>query len=237
VGDKRNTLYCLDPATGAVQWTRQFGAGVYPAPTLDADTVYTGSWDGHYYALDRANGQVRWAFSHPGRPYHLGGRPDSAAPILVDGKLIVQCLGTRVTALNAKDGKEVWHWRAPPLRIFNVTAATNGSIAIVSTFGNAYEFPFGIALTGLDIDTGRELWQIPGPGGLTAPVFTAGNRFCVGSMGSPFLYGFQLHDDATGGPTLRWRRRTGGVMYESLPAVSGALAFFLSNDGWLRAVK
>ena len=36
---------------------------------------------------------------------------------------------------------------------------------------------------------------------------------------------------------LLWRLKTGGVMYESLPAVSGNLGFFLSNDGWLRAVQ
>jgi hypothetical protein len=31
--------------------------------------------------------------------------------------------------------------------------------------------------------------------------------------------------------------KTGGIMTESLPAVSGNPGFFLSNDGWLRAIR
>ncbi len=74
-------------------------------------------------------------------------------------------------------------------------------------------------------------------GGLTAPVFTARDRFTIGSMGSPFLYGYQLGESPEEPPKLLWRLKTGGVMYESLPAVSGNLGFFLSNDGWMRAVQ
>ena len=56
-------------------------------------------------------------------------------------------------------------------------------------------------------------------------------------MGSPFLYGYQLGESPEEPPKLLWRLKTGGVMYESLPAVSGNLGFFLSNDGWMRAVQ
>jgi hypothetical protein len=118
-----------------------------------------------------------------------------------------------------------------------VTAATDGRTVFASIFGNAYEFPFDVSLVGLDLKTGRELWQVPGVGGLTAPVVTAGNRFIVGSMGRPFLCGYQMGNSPAEPPRLLWRLKTGGVMYESLPAVSGNLGFFLSNDGWLRAVR
>jgi outer membrane protein assembly factor BamB len=237
VGNMEGTFYCLDPANGATQWTRKFSDGVYPAPTLDEDRVITGSWDGHYYALDRTDGKVIWAYSRPGYAYHIGGRPDSAAPVLVDGKVIVQVLGGNFVALNAETGNEEWEWSGKPWRICNVTAATDGRTVFVSIFGNAYERPYGIKLFGLDLDTGRELWEVPNAGGLTSPVITAGNRFVVGSMNSPFIYGYQLGNSPTDAPQMLWRFKTGGVMYESLPAVSGNLAFFLSNDGWLRAIQ
>ena len=104
-------------------------------------------------------------------------------------------------------------------------------------FGNAYEWPFDMSLFGLDLATGQELWQIPAVGGLTSPVATARGRLVVGSMGSPFLSGYQMGDSPSDTPQLLWRLRTAGVMYESLPAVSGNLGFFLSSDGWLRAVR
>ena len=56
-------------------------------------------------------------------------------------------------------------------------------------------------------------------------------------VGSPFLFVYQLGESPEEPPKLLWRLKTGGVMYESLPAVSGNLGFFLSNDGWMRAVQ
>ena len=237
VGNRDGMFYCLDPEDGRTIWQRKLADGVYPAPAVDAARVYTGSWDGNYYAMDRRTGQIAWAFCRPGLPYHLGSRPDSAAPILADGLVIVPNLGGRMIALDAESGLLKWEWKGVPWRICNVTAATDGKSVLASVFGNAYELPFDMRLFGLDLKTGRQLWELPGPGGLTAPVFTARDRFTIGSMGSPFLYGYQLGESPKEPPKLLWRLKTGGVMYESLPAVSGNLGFFLSNDGWMRAVQ
>jgi len=197
IGNKEGVLFCLAPATGSTRWERRFADGIYPAPTLDATTVYTGSWDGHYYALDRRDGSIRWAFSRAGTPYHVGGRPDSAAPVLADGKVIVPSLGGQMIALDARTGEMLWQWKGIPWRLCNVTAAVDGDTVFASHFGNAYEWPFDVALYGLDLQTGRELWRLPGVGGLTAPIATAGKRFVIGSMGSPFLYGSQRGDAPT----------------------------------------
>jgi len=139
-------------------------------------------------------------------------------------------------ALDAHTGDMLWEWTGRPGRICNVTAASDGRIVFASVFGNAYEWPFGVRLFGLDLETGRELWGIPNVGGLTAPIVTRDGFLFSGSMGSPFLYDFQLGDAPEAAPRDVWRARTGGLMYESLPAVSGNMGFFLSNDGWLRAI-
>ena len=90
---------------------------------------------------------------------------------------------------------------------------------------------------GLDIKTGKELWQIPDCGGLTSPVITADGNFFVGSMGSSFVKSYKISNSENQNPKLLWQLRTGGVMYESLPAVSVNMGFFLSNDGYIYAIK
>lgn len=237
VGTTSGAFYCLRAGSGEVLWSRRFGDGVYSAPAVAAKAVYTGSWDGHYYALDRETGGVLWAWSPPGWPYHKGGRPDSAAPVLAGGKVIVPALGSRFVALNAQSGRKEWEWTAPPWRIANATAAVSDDVVYVSVFGNAYELPFGARLFALDLATGKPLWDLPGIGGLTAPVITGRGLLLCGSLSNPFLSAYQLKSDSRLPPTLLWRFRTGGTMAESLPAVSGNLAFFLSNDGWLRAIR
>jgi outer membrane protein assembly factor BamB len=234
VGTTEGKMFCVEAANGRTKWSHQTGSDIYAAPALDAEKVYFGSWDGHYYALDRRDGRLRWAWSPPGYPYHIGGRPDSAAAVLHEGRLIVPIGGARFVALDTHTGRERWSWR-PPEGICNVTATVDRDTVFVSTFGDTYIQPCGARLYALDARTGATRWQLGGLGGLTAPVVTGEGLLIGGSLNSPYLEAYRLAESDSA-PALAWRIRTGGNMVESLPAVSGGLAFFLSNDGWLRAV-
>ena len=86
-------------------------------------------------------------------------------------------------------------------------------------------------------DSYETYYVAPDCGGLTSPVITAGGNFIVGSMGSPYIKGYKLSTSENQEPKLLWQLRTEGVMYESLPAVSGNMAFFLPNDGYIYAIK
>ena len=43
-------------------WTFPTGDAVHTSPTVVGDTVYFGSWDGSFYALDKATGTQKWKF-------------------------------------------------------------------------------------------------------------------------------------------------------------------------------
>jgi outer membrane protein assembly factor BamB len=236
VGTVDGWMYVLNAADGETRWRWKAGGGIYPAPALDEENVYFGSWDGHYYALDKASGAMAWAWSEPGYPYHIGGRPDSAAAVLHDGKLIVPALGGRYVAIDTKTAETLWTWFPPPGRVCNVTAAAHQGVAFFGVFGNTYIQPFGARLWAVDTRDGSSLWDLDTLGGLTSPVITGRGLLLCGSLNTPYIEAYHLPQDRTR-PELAWRLRAGGNMYESLPAVSGDLAFFLSADGWLRAVK
>ena len=234
---KKGGVFALEASTGETLWSNQVGKDLYPAPALSDDLMITGSWDGHFYAFERATGAIRWAQAEPGRTYQFGSTPDSPTPIIYKDRIFIPRLGGRSAAFELETGKILWEWQSRPYRICNVTSATNGEVVITSVFGNAYDSPFGMEMIGLDIDTGEALWSLPDIGGLTAPIITRDDRFFVASMGSPFIQAYQLQDDPRETPQLLWRVKTGGVTYESLPALSGDFAYFLSNDGWLRAIR
>lgn len=234
VGTTDGKMSCLDAKTGRSRWSFQTGSDIYTAPALDAENVYFGSWDGHYYALNRRSGRLLWAWSPPGYPYHIGGRPDSAAAVLHEGALIVPIVGARYVALDTHTGRERWSWWAPG-GICNATVAIAKDAVLVSTFGDTYVQPFGARLYALDSRKGVLRWQLDALAGLTAPVSTGAGLFICGSLTGSAIEAYRLPEPG-GAPELIWRVRTGANMAESLPAVSGGLAFFLSNDGWLRAI-
>ena len=81
--DRDGYLYALNAATGQELWRfrvseREFtaegwdswDAGTWSSPAVVDGTVYTGSSDGHVYAVDAVTGAERWRFQDQGR--HLG---------------------------------------------------------------------------------------------------------------------------------------------------------------------
>jgi outer membrane protein assembly factor BamB len=120
-----SNLYALDAASGAVSWKfttageRRFSGkhlhGAEPAaevmpdpfdvflssPVVVAGVVYFGSGDGNVYALDAANGTLRWKF-HTGNVIH-------ASPAVADGVLDVGSWDSYFYALDAASGRQ--HWR------------------------------------------------------------------------------------------------------------------------------
>lgn len=222
VGTVEGEVHCVRAADGGTVWTRATNGGVYPAPAVDAHNVYTGSWDGHFYALDRRTGGLRWAF-------HLGGSPDSAAPVLWKGMVLIQALSRNLHALDAATGRERWRYNVPQGWKMNGTPAAHGNRVLASIYIDNNATPIGATLMALDDATGNVLWRYPGGGSLTGAAI-ARNAAYFGSTNHVFLTSVDLDGN------LLWRYQTKGEVYESCPAIYGGRMFVLVSDGYLYAL-
>ena len=54
--------------TLAQAWFFPTGDAVTADPIVVGDTVYVGSWDGYFYAIDRATGSLRWKYQLKQQP-------------------------------------------------------------------------------------------------------------------------------------------------------------------------
>jgi outer membrane protein assembly factor BamB/formylglycine-generating enzyme required for sulfatase activity len=100
VGCNDGTLRAFDVRTGKPLWRCQTNGPVQSSPSVAGQTVYFGSWDGHLYALNVADGVLRWKLNLgdmpqvPAEQYKLaadeGGRIISS-PWPGDGVLYVGC--------------------------------------------------------------------------------------------------------------------------------------------------
>ena len=107
-------------------WSFPTGDAVTATPTVVAGTVYVGSWDGFFYAVDLRTGRLRWKFQVKPQPAvspRPGQQPRDSTS---DGGLITSSAwfqkghgrgadlvifggGYTLYALNAQDGALVWH--------------------------------------------------------------------------------------------------------------------------------
>lgn len=236
VGTTQGSFYCLRASDGAIMWHQKVGGGIYTSPAVDEKTVYFGSWDGYYYALGKDTGELHWAYSRPGYPYQIGGRPDSASPVIWKGMLLVQVLGRNMVALDKTTGQCIWEFPAPSMHLLNATAAAYDNRVFASVFIEPYSCPSGASLYALDDSTGRTVWRYDGLGGLTSPAISR-NGVYVGSTSSVFFTALSLEVTDKAIPRVLWRYQLDGVIEESLPAISGNIIYVMSSDGYLYAIR
>jgi outer membrane protein assembly factor BamB len=100
-------MYSFSAATGKLALRRGTGSYVYASPAVaqvrgGKPTVYFGSYDGTFYALDARTGATRWT--------HKDGGKISGAATVVGDIVYYSNWGHRdTTGLWARSGGEAWH--------------------------------------------------------------------------------------------------------------------------------
>ena len=67
-------------------------------------TVYVGSYDGNFYALDARTGNVRWKYKR------RAGKISGAATVVGDIVYFATCSRARTTGLGARTGRKVFRF-------------------------------------------------------------------------------------------------------------------------------
>ena len=208
---------------GGRPWTFRTGKGIFSTPIIGpGGTVYVGSADTRFYALDGGTGKPRWTFA-------TGGIVDAAGAL--DGDALVMGSGDeKLYRLKLDDGRKEWELKAtaPPATgqlvnwwEGNVARGPDGDFYAGNTGGAAYR----IGRDGKErwrFQTGNSVWTTPafGPDGTTY-------------WGSLDLNVYALDRDGK----QKWKTGTVGYVVSS-PAISrdGKTLYVGSFDGRLYAL-
>lgn len=118
--------------SGHLLWARQIapeGTIIDAAPVVEGDVIYISAHNGRLYALNRANGSVRW--SAPTGEYN------HSTPALADGVLYVGSDGEGITAIDAHTGAVRWRHRALG-DVRTSPAVANGVVYLGAADGKLY---------------------------------------------------------------------------------------------------
>lgn len=83
-----------------VKWKFQTAGRIYSSPVTYENTVFIGSEDAHFYAIDKMTGSKKWAFP-------TGGAVRSSAAIC-ENRVIFTSMDGKLYCLDAVSGKELW---------------------------------------------------------------------------------------------------------------------------------
>ena len=243
------------------------GNGIFSTPIIGADeTLYVGSADKHFYALDPATGEQRWRFE-------TGECIDSAGCIAEDGTVYFASCDASIYGM-APDGEKRWQFTPfterkhfSPSTIYwweaNVVLGPNGWL-----YAGNDDFNFYAIQPGGDIQwahlTGMHIWTAPAFGDDGAVYFIsfdlmlyaldavtgalrwrtdignfAASSPAIGPDGTVCFGSFDgcVYAVEHHGGSVRWKRETGGPIYAT-PAIAGDGTLYLgSSDGSFYAIS
>ncbi|MDQ7780049.1 MAG: PQQ-binding-like beta-propeller repeat protein [Planctomycetota bacterium] len=162
-------LTCWDAGSGTRKW--RFGmSNTCQSPTIAAERVYVGSWDGSFYCLDKERGSALWRADFEQTKGGFSKQP----PAVAEGKVFVMSglyFGYAIICLAEEDGRVVW--RKDGIGFHRYPPAVHSGRVYFATQSGAYC---------VDAQTGRTLWRTAlGNGAKAAAVSICGNVFVTGT--------------------------------------------------------
>ncbi len=149
-----------------VAWTFSIGttSGFEAAPLVIGDTMYvTTPWPNVLYALDTADGSLRWAYDP---------KPERAAKgvaccdvvnrgaAYLDGKIFFNTLDNHTVAVDAETGEEIWKTKLGDINVGETMTMAPLVVKDKVLVGNSGgEMGVRGWLTALDVDTGEIAWR------------------------------------------------------------------------------
>jgi outer membrane protein assembly factor BamB len=199
--------------TGRTRWSRKLPSRSESSPLIDHGRLYFGSEDGTVYAMDIADGAIKWT-------YKAGGAVKGAVALDGDGRLFFGDYNGQVTALRRADGKPLWKtgtdggaFGLKSGNFYAGAAVAYGRVYIGNTDGFVYSFSARDGKLAWRHKTGGYVYSSPA----ISPV--RGGTVYAGSYDGK-LYAF---DARTG--NVKWTRRSGGKISGG-PVVIGDLVFY-----------
>jgi outer membrane protein assembly factor BamB len=148
----------IDAATGALIWRVRPGGPLRGAPTIANGNVYVISQDNQMFALDPADGKLRWNGSGT---FEVSGVFGAASPAAGAGTVVAGFSSGELTAYRYENGRVVWQDALARTSISTAVATISDIDASpVIDNGRVYAVGQGGRMVALELNTGQRLWEI-----------------------------------------------------------------------------
>ncbi|MFC1937811.1 PQQ-binding-like beta-propeller repeat protein [Chloroflexota bacterium] len=187
---------------------------IYGSPVVGDDLVYAGGYNGKVYAINSANGALRWVY-----PRMEDLKPIVGGSAVAQGKLYIGSSDGKLYALDAATGDGEWEfetgnkiWAAP---------AVEGSTVYIGSFDKK--------LYALNTADGSRRWEFEAEGALLSTPLVYDSTVYIGSF-DRHLYAINSSDG-----TLKWKY-LGGNGFWARPVAYNGVIYAGCLDGKVYAI-
>ena len=229
-------VVALDAAQGTELWRAKPGGPLRGAPTLANGAVYVLTQDNQLFALDQADGRVQWTQSGSLESQGVFG---VAAPAGAQGTIVAGFSSGELNAYRYENGRTVW---ADSLSRSSISTSVSSLADIdadpVIAGGQVYAIGQGGRIVGVEITSGRRLWE-QNLAGISTP-WVAGDWLFVVTTDA------KLVAIARESGRIRWisqlpgyrnvKKRKGPISWTG-PVLAGNRLILVSSEGEMTSVS
>jgi outer membrane protein assembly factor BamB len=148
----------IDAASGASLWRSRPGGPLRGTPTIANDNLYVTSQDNQLFALNPADGKVRWTAAGT---VEASGVFGAASPAASQGTVVAGFSSGELTAYRYENGRPLWQDALARTSISTAVAALSDIDAEpVIDNGRVYAVGQGGRMVALELNTGQRIWEI-----------------------------------------------------------------------------
>jgi outer membrane protein assembly factor BamB len=148
----------IDAKTGAVIWTVRPGAPLRGAPTVANDNVYVITQDNQMFALNPADGKVRWTGAGA---VEIAGLLGASSPAAAQGTVVAGFSSGELNAYRYENGQNIWQDALARTSIStSVTSLSDIDADPVIDAGRVYAVGQGGRMVAIELITGQRVWEI-----------------------------------------------------------------------------
>ncbi|HEX8622338.1 MAG TPA: PQQ-binding-like beta-propeller repeat protein [Allosphingosinicella sp.] len=148
----------IDAKTGAILWTVRPGAPLRGAPTVANDNVYVVTQDNQLFALNPADGKVRWTGAGA---VEIAGLLGASSPAAAQGTVVAGFSSGELNAYRYENGQNIWQDALARTSIStSVTSLSDIDADPVIDSGRVYAVGQGGRMVAIELITGQRVWEI-----------------------------------------------------------------------------
>lgn len=148
----------IDARTGEILWTVRPGAPLRGAPTVANDNVYVITQDNQLFALNPADGKVRWTGAGA---VEIAGLLGASSPAAAQGTVVAGFSSGELNAYRYENGQNIWQDAlARTSMSTSVTSLSDIDADPVIDAGRVYAVGQGGRMVAIELITGQRIWEI-----------------------------------------------------------------------------
>jgi outer membrane protein assembly factor BamB len=152
----------IDASTGTSVWRVRPAGPLRGAPTIANDNVYVTTQDNQLFALNPADGKVRW---NQAATFETAGVLGAASPAAAQGTVVAGFSSGELNAYRYENGRIVWQDALTRTSISTAVATISDIDALpVIDQGRVYALGKGGRMVALELNTGQRIWEINAAG-------------------------------------------------------------------------